>query len=55
MPTMIVTRDGYNKLKKEFDYLRLTLRPDITEKVSWAASLGDRSENADYPLLPAYR
>ena len=23
-------------------------RPDITRKVSWAASLGDRSENADY-------
>jgi len=23
-------------------------RPEITEKVAWAASLGDRSENADY-------
>jgi transcription elongation factor GreB len=25
-----------------------TDRPDITKKVTWAASLGDRSENADY-------
>ena len=54
MATMIVTRDGYNKLKKEFDYLRLTLRPEITEKVSWAASLGDRSENADYQYNKRY-
>jgi transcription elongation factor GreB len=23
-------------------------RPDTTQKVNWAASLGDRSENADY-------
>jgi len=23
-------------------------RPEVTKKVSWAASLGDRSENADY-------
>lgn len=23
-------------------------RPEITQKVTWAASLGDRSENADY-------
>jgi transcription elongation factor GreB len=23
-------------------------RPEITQKVSWAAALGDRSENADY-------
>lgn len=23
-------------------------RPEVTQKVSWAAALGDRSENADY-------
>jgi transcription elongation factor GreB len=23
-------------------------RPEVTKKVTWAASLGDRSENADY-------
>lgn len=35
-------------LKKELDYLWREHRPDITQKVAWAASLGDRSENADY-------
>ncbi|TYA03143.1 transcription elongation factor GreB, partial [Vibrio cholerae] len=36
------------KLKQELDYLWKEQRPEITQKVSWAASLGDRSENADY-------
>ncbi|TXZ96407.1 transcription elongation factor GreB [Vibrio cholerae] len=43
-----MTRAGYNKLKQELDYLWKEQRPEITQKVSWAASLGDRSENADY-------
>jgi transcription elongation factor GreB len=44
----LVTREGYQKLKDELDFLWRTDRPDITKKVTWAASLGDRSENADY-------
>lgn len=43
-----ITAQGYDLLKKELDYLWLEKRPDVTAKVSWAASLGDRSENADY-------
>lgn len=43
-----ITPQGYELLKKELDYLWLEKRPDVTAKVSWAASLGDRSENADY-------
>lgn len=43
-----ITAQGYELLKKELDYLWLDKRPDVTAKVSWAASLGDRSENADY-------
>ena len=35
-------------LRKELDELWRVERPDITKKVQWAASLGDRSENADY-------
>ncbi len=54
MATMIITREGYNKLKEEFNYLWTKLRPEITEKVSWAASLGDRSENADYQYNKRY-
>lgn len=48
MRTKIITREGYNKLKDELDYLWRKERPEITKKVAWAASLGDRSENADY-------
>ena len=42
------TNNGNNKLKEELDYLWREYRPEITKKVTWAASLGDRSENADY-------
>ncbi|MFS2221801.1 transcription elongation factor GreB [Pantoea sp. B65] len=48
MKTKLVTREGYNKLKQELDYLWREERPEVTKKVTWAASLGDRSENADY-------
>jgi len=44
----LITRVGFNALKEELDYLWRTERPDVTKKVTWAASLGDRSENADY-------
>jgi len=43
-----ITREGFEQLHKELDYLWEVKRPEITQKVSWAASLGDRSENADY-------
>ena len=43
-----ITRAGYDILHKELEYLWNEKRPDVTQKVSWAASLGDRSENADY-------
>ncbi|WP_394130850.1 transcription elongation factor GreB [Shewanella maritima] len=48
MRTQIVTREGFEKLQKELDFLWREERPEITKKVAWAASLGDRSENADY-------
>ncbi|MEE4344751.1 transcription elongation factor GreB [Pseudomonas alliivorans] len=48
MSTRIITKQGHDALKKELDYLWREHRPDITQKVAWAASLGDRSENADY-------
>lgn len=48
MKTNLITPEGLDKLKAELDYLWRTERPEITQKVAWAASLGDRSENADY-------
>lgn len=48
MRTDLITREGFEKLTKELNYLWREYRPEITQKVAWAASLGDRSENADY-------
>lgn len=48
MRTQIITRKGFIKLKDELDNLWRIERPETTRKVTWAASLGDRSENADY-------
>lgn len=48
MKTNLITRAGYEALEKEMDYLWREERPRVTKIVTWAASLGDRSENADY-------
>ncbi len=48
MKSKLITRAGYKKLQQEHDYLWKEKRPKITAIVNWAASLGDRSENADY-------
>jgi transcription elongation factor GreB len=46
--TNLITPEGFKKLQTELDYLWREYRPEITQKVAWAASLGDRSDNADY-------
>jgi transcription elongation factor GreB len=43
-----ITPQGLTRLRAEYDELFGIERPKIVEVVSWAASLGDRSENADY-------
>jgi len=48
MSIKLITRQGLHKLQIELDHLWRKERPETTKKVSWAASLGDRSENADY-------
>jgi transcription elongation factor GreB len=48
MRTRLITLEGLERLKAELDHLWRIERPETTQKVSWAASLGDRSENADY-------
>ncbi|MBU1436454.1 MAG: transcription elongation factor GreB [Gammaproteobacteria bacterium] len=50
MKTKLITREGFNALKAEHDELWFKKRPEVTKIVSWAASLGDRSENADYTM-----
>jgi transcription elongation factor GreB len=43
-----ITPDGLQRLKDEHRFLPTRERPGVTEVVAWAASNGDRSENADY-------
>ena len=43
-----ITRAGFVALQSELDWLWKDERPRVTEAVSVAAALGDRSENADY-------
>jgi transcription elongation factor GreB len=43
-----ITPSGLEKLRAEFHQLMHVERPKIVEVVTWAASNGDRSENADY-------
>jgi transcription elongation factor GreB len=43
-----ITPDGLARIRAEYDDLFGVERPKMVEVVSWAASLGDRSENADY-------
>lgn len=48
MADRFITPEGLSRIRAEYDELFGTERPKIVETVSWAASLGDRSENADY-------
>jgi transcription elongation factor GreB len=43
-----ITPSGFQRLKDERRFLLTRERPAVTEVVAWAASNGDRSENADY-------
>ena len=43
-----LTPAGWRRMRDEVAWLVKTERPNVTAVVSWAAKLGDRSENADY-------
>ena len=43
-----ITPSGLQRLKEEHRFLLTRERPAVTKVVAWAASNGDRSENADY-------
>jgi len=43
-----ITPDGFQRLRDELHFLLTRERPAVTQVVAWAASNGDRSENADY-------
>ena len=43
-----ITPSGLQRLRDELRFLLTRERPEVTAVVAWAASNGDRSENADY-------
>src|SRR5436309_12475999 len=43
-----ITPSGLQRLKDEHRFLLTRERPAVTNVVAWAATNGDRSENADY-------
>jgi transcription elongation factor GreB len=43
-----ITAAGFARLQSEKKRLLEVERPEVVKTVAWAASLGDRSENADY-------
>jgi len=43
-----ITPSGLHRLRDELRFLLVRERPAVTQVVAWAASNGDRSENADY-------
>jgi transcription elongation factor GreB len=43
-----ITPNGHKRLVDELNQLLRVERPEVTKLVQWAASNGDRSENADY-------
>lgn len=43
-----ITPNGLKRMQDELYQLNQVERPEVTKTVTWAASNGDRSENADY-------
>ena len=48
MPVSYMTKDGYNKILAEIDYLENVKRPEISAQIAEARDKGDLSENAEY-------
>lgn len=48
MKEVILTREGYEKLRSEIEYLQTEKRREIAERIRIAREFGDISENAEY-------
>jgi len=48
MATQYMTKEGYNKLLEEVNYLETERRPAISKQIAEARDKGDLSENAEY-------
>jgi len=45
---VILTEEGYQKLKEEIEYLSGTKRREVAERIKTAREFGDISENSEY-------
>ena len=45
---VVLTKEGYQKLVEELEYLKTTRRKEISEQIAIARGFGDLSENAEY-------
>src|SRR5690349_15596654 len=43
-----MSREGYEKLKKELEHLKTTKRREIADDIARARAFGDLKENAEY-------
>jgi len=44
----IISKEGYEKIKKELEHLKTVRRRDIADRIQKAKDMGDLSENAEY-------
>jgi len=50
MPTSFLTREGYNKLAEELEFLRTKRREEIANRLHEAMEGGELIENAEYEI-----
>lgn len=50
MPISFLTREGYNKLAEELEFLRTTKREEIANRLHEAMEGGELIENAEYEI-----
>ena len=48
MAVSYMTKDGYDKIMAEINYLETVKRPEISAQIAEARDKGDLSENAEY-------
>ena len=48
MKEVILTREGYEKLKQEIEYLSTDKRREVADRIRIAREFGDIAENAEY-------
>ncbi len=48
MEVEYLTREKFNELEKELDFLKTTKRKEVADALEYAKSLGDLSENQEY-------